>query len=391
MKKAVWQVKNKNYSDKNILYLSKQDINHLERIYKKYNLEPESFDEVQIDYLADREYLIRYIIKELDILLKVGGKFIINSTYTAAHANFIRSKSQIKYEFSVSTNGRYKLSNQYIYKYKLKLVYIKNTQTLHCDDSIDKWSFGIITNGQKNEQVNNLINSIIKQNIPNYEILICGKFTFEDYRKYPILPIDDVVLKDDIRAPITIKKNKIASQAQYQNLMIMHDRYLLPDDWFLNMKKYGNYFDILTMPNIGPSGGRVNDWGEHLGQPSQIYDEVTHILPYNKWSIGWYSQGGLIIIKKHLYMDNMLDKRLHWDELEDVAWSQIGHLKGWMYYLDINNKIYTFSDRLNESSVIPKDFMPLRKVVEYLRRHIPHKIKYFLIHKKHINEKQFCK
>ena len=130
--------------------------------------------------------------------------------------------------------------------------------------------------------------------------------------------------------------------------MILHDRYLLSDDWFQNMKKYGNYFDMLTMPNIGPNGGRVNDWGEHLGQPSEIYKEVFHFLPYEKWSIGWYSQGGMLIIKKYLYILHSLDNRLHWDELEDIQFSQIGNLSGWFYYLDVNNKVYTYSDRIKE-------------------------------------------
>lgn len=386
MKKVIWQIKNGVDRNKNILYLSKKDINHLERIYTKYNLEPESFDCVQVDYLFDREYLIRYIVKELDILLKIGGKFIINSTYTNTHANFIRSKSQIKYEFSVSSNAKYKLSKQNIDKHKLKLEYLKGTQILHQDDSINKWSFGIITNGQKNEQVNSLINSIIKQKIPNYEILICGEFNYTDSVKYPIVSLEDVIVDDDIRAPITIKKNKIVEKAKYQNLMIMHDRYLLPDDWFLNMKKYGNYFEILTMPNIGPNGGRVNDWGEYLGKPSQIYKEISHLMPYNKWSNGWYSQGGLLIIKKSLYLINKLDARLFWDELEDVHFSQIANLNGIFYYIDIKNKVYTFSDRLKETNLKEKRFMNLRRIYRYLTNYLPITIRHIALHWKNIND-----
>ena len=210
MKKVIWKTKNKLKQDKSIFYLSKKDINHLDRIYTKYNLQPESFDEVQIDYLCDREYLIRYIIKELDILLKVGGKFIINSTFTSYHGLYLRSKSQIKYEFSVATSGRYGLTLQDIQDNKLKLEYTKGNNTLLFDDCIKKWSFGIITNGQKNAQVCKLIDSIKNQNIPNYEILICGYFDYKNSDNLPIVSIDDVLLIDDIRAPITLKKNKIA-------------------------------------------------------------------------------------------------------------------------------------------------------------------------------------
>lgn len=382
--KIVWSYNKPKVFDVDTLYLGLNDINHLERIYTKYNLTPESFDEVRIDFLADKHNLIRYIIKELDILLKVDGKFIINSTYTEVHGNFIRSKSQIGYEFSVSINGRYFLSNKKVNKYKLTLEYIKKQKTLHHDDSIDKWSFGIITNGKKNEQVQKLISSIITQNIPNYEIIICGSFKYENKEKFPIISIDDVLLDDEIRAPITIKKNKIADVAQYQNLMILHDRYLLPDDWYQKMKNYGNYFDLLTMPNIGPNGGNVNDWGEHLGKPSQIYREVFHLLSHKKWSNGWYSQGGLLIIKKELYNQNRLDERLFWGELEDIQFSQIGNLLGWFYYIDINNKVITFTDRLYESSL--NERLNLLHRVKAYKNYYLNKFKNVLKHFKNINE-----
>ncbi len=178
------------------------------------------------------------------------------------------------------------------------LVYIKRQNTLLQSDSIDKWSFGIITNGKKKNQVEDLIESIVLQNIPNYEIIICGTFKSD---KFPVILLDDVKIENEIRGPITIKKNKIVERAKYENLILMHDRYLLPNDWFQRMKNYGNYFDILAIPNIGPNGGRVNDWGEHNGKPSQIYNEKSNILPYDTWSDGWYSQGGLLVIKKNLY------------------------------------------------------------------------------------------
>lgn len=351
MGKAIWANKIPKVKQVDTLYLSSKDINHLSRIYNKYSIRPESLNEVRVDYLLDRHYLIRYIIKELDILLKKGGKFIINSTYSARHANYIRSKSQIKYEFSTSTNGRYRLEKSIIDKNTISLTYVKNEEILTKDDSIERWTFGIITNGKKNHQVVNLIDSINKQKIPYYEILICGDFKYSDKEKYPIISIRDAVIENDIRAPITIKKNRIANKAKYQNMIILHDRYLLPDNWFQKIKKYGNYFDLLTMPNIGPNEGRVNDWGEYLGKPSEIYREVFHFLSYNKWSLGWYSQGGMLIIKKNLYFQCALDNRLHWDELEDIQFSQIGNLLGWFYYLDVNNNVYTFSDRIKEAKM----------------------------------------
>lgn len=345
-KKIIWSnFKKKPLND--TLYLSFDDVNHLERIWKKYKLTPESIEEVHIDFLADRHKLVRYIIKELDILLKVGGEFVINSTKTTYHGNYIRSLDQIKFEFSVSTNGRYSMKMKTNHKRHNSLVYSKKKNTLLQNDSIGKWSFGIITNGKKNKQVEDLIDSIVSQNIPDYEIIICGNFKSD---KIPVIIIDDIIIDSEIRAPITIKKNKIVQRAKYENLMLLHDRYLLPDDWFRNMTSYGNYFDLLTFPNIGSKGGSVNDWGMHKGKPQQIggFSQISHQLSYNTWSDDWYSQGGLLVIKKNLYNDIVLDNRLFWGELEDIQFSKIANLKGLFYYVDINNKIFTFSDRLKE-------------------------------------------
>ena len=65
-KKIIWS-NSKQKSEKDTLYLSIEDINHLERIWTKYKIIPQSIDEVQINFIVDRHKLIRFIIKELDI------------------------------------------------------------------------------------------------------------------------------------------------------------------------------------------------------------------------------------------------------------------------------------------------------------------------------------
>ncbi len=350
MKKQVIWKSHKIPKNDNVIYLDRKDINHLDRIYQKYNIAPSSINKVCIEFLCDRHPLFRYMIKELDILLCINDKFEITGTHTTANANYIRSISQIKYEFSVATNGRYRLIEEKINKKVVRLKYIKINNPNPQNDTIYRWSFGIITNGQKRKKVEELVDSIIYQKIPEYEIIICGPFSSQKYKNIDnIIVLDDVIENGDIRAPITKKKNKIAEKAKYNNLCIMHDRYLLPDKWFVQMKKYGNYFDILSMPNIGPGGGRVVDWSQYNTKPGSTTGEHKFLLNYNNWSDGWYCQGGLLIIKKHLYKKNTLDENLYWGELEDVQFSQIANLKGLFYYFDIGNSILTESSRLGES------------------------------------------
>ena len=75
-KKVLWSI-NKHKSDYYDLSLSKKDVNHTRRIYKSKKIAPESVESVTAAYILDRNSLIRFIIKELDILLQPSGNFKI--------------------------------------------------------------------------------------------------------------------------------------------------------------------------------------------------------------------------------------------------------------------------------------------------------------------------
>jgi hypothetical protein len=268
------------------------------------------------------------------------------------------------HEFSVSTNGRYTLKEKNIDKEKntVVLVYEKLTHTLPAVDSVNRWSFGIITNGKKNKQVCEIVESIKAQSIPEYEILICGPCPDEKYvHEKTIKIIEDITVSGELRAPITKKKNAIFNDAKFNNICIVHDRYWFPEDWFENVKKYGNYFDLLTMPNLSKKNCRVFDWGVHTGLPSEIVGEIKRVMRYKDWSNDWYAQGGLIIAKKHFFKTEFLDENLFWGELEDVQFSKICNLKGLFFYIDVNNHIYTDPFRLGEIKKDPASVFSLTK------------------------------
>ena len=129
-KKVLWSI-NKHKSDYYDLSLSKKDVNHTRRIYKSKKIAPESVESVTAAYILDRNSLIRFIIKELDILLQPSGNFkiIFTSMKNQRHALGIRSVMQIMYEFSVSTNGRYILKSKEEGNFTI-LNYIKRAQHL---------------------------------------------------------------------------------------------------------------------------------------------------------------------------------------------------------------------------------------------------------------------
>lgn len=326
----------------------------------------ESIESVTVLFFADRHPLIRHIFKQLDGLLKLGGKFEIQVTDSIGHGNGTRSISQIKHEFALCTHGRYRMSSE-SGSGVITLVYEKKYSILLPQDSITRWSFGIITDGNKNDQVHDLIKSIQQQKIPQYEIIICGPYCCEDQA---LKIIDIEVDEDDCRGHITRKKNMIAESAKYENLVILHDRYLFPDDWYKNMKNYGNAFELLAIPNIGPSGGRVNDWPVFEGLPSHPFIVNSTLLPYNLYSDSLYMQGGLMIVKKSILRQIKLDENLYWGELEDVLFSKIAHLKGYLLRMDVNNKIFTNSSRIQESRNLTSTQNFLRKLSNYFQRSV---------------------
>ena len=160
-KKAIWSKNQQKNAD---LKLDLSDLNHLYQIYQKYDVTPETLDYVAVEFVIQRESLARFIIKELDILLTTGGIFEVIIVNSKAHSNYFRSRDQVKYEFSIATNGRYILldADQEKNSEILKLRYKKCLPTLEPRDNIESWTFGVISDGKKNDQVSLILDHFIE-------------------------------------------------------------------------------------------------------------------------------------------------------------------------------------------------------------------------------------
>ena len=331
-------------------------IDHYERLYQKLGVDLENFDEVHIFFLLDRSKYIRHIIKDADSLLKNGGKLIVHATNNRIHASYLRSLSQIKSEISLCIKDRYHLLSKKDVKKVHSLEYKKVASVISNADSISKWTFGIITNGKDFDLVGRLVHSIEKQDIPDYEIIICGpKYSSENKN---VVNIGDVI-SEDSRAPICVKKNRIVDNASFENVAIFHARYELPEGWFEGMKAFGNLFEFLILPSRTNSDGlRINDWSIFRKKFMAIY-----LLKYTYYNEDWYAQGGVIIAKRSILKDVPLSQYLHWDELEDVQFSRELKLKGYTVHVDKNNYLLTTSGRIksnNLDSVLKRQLYMLR-------------------------------
>jgi hypothetical protein len=389
-KKAIWSYTRQ---EDNALCLDIDDVNHLHQIYHKYKVTPETLEKVAVEFIIQREMLSRFIIKELDALLVVGGIFEVTIVNSKSHSNYFRSRDQVKYEFSIATNGRYNLINVIDLDDSkvLKLCYKKCEASIQEGDKISSWSFGIISDGRKNDKVTYLIQSILEQQIPNFEVIICGPYPIPDkFSDIGIIVLDDILLTEDLRAPTPAKKNKIVKAAKYNNLCVLHDRFALPKNWYSNFKKYGNYFDVLCLPTIDLQGNRYRvDW-MNFNYPITQIKKPNKSLGYSKWSPEVIIQGGVIVAKKNIISEFMFDERLHWEELEDMQISKQAYLAGAFINVDVNNFVY--SDAVNHKAELrPNIYDALVDLYYWFRGYIANYIKFKLIQRAYYAKKNGSK
>lgn len=257
-----------------------------------------------------------------DALLKKGGNLEIDFYTTSLDhgSNPFRVYATLMYDLSISYKERIKLISNEKKGNVLHLVFEKVKSTLPSEDTIESWSFGIVSNGQKNDRVINIINQIEQFSIPNFEIIICGPPPSVNLPEF-VKIVEDGDLYFDIRIPISKKKNRIIENAKYNNLILLHDRFSFPLDWYQNMCLHGNYFDCLSIKILDEDTQmhRIQDW---MGTSLDYYDFLkinpkSYKLNYNQWIPNWNVNGGFMIIKKHLIERVKLNPFLNWSECED--------------------------------------------------------------------------
>lgn len=183
------------------------------------------------------------------------------------------------------------------------------------------FTFGIITNGKNDVFIQQIIESIKIQNIPNYEIIIVGNTKIVG--EYIISINFDETIKLNW---ITRKKNIIFEKAKYENIVIIHDYIILKSDWYIGFLKYGSEYKYLVTKIENNDGKRFRDYTIF---PFGISEHVPNgaLIPYgyepnNNIKKLMYISGAYFIIKKDIAIKYPLDERLCWGQGEDVEYSQ---------------------------------------------------------------------
>jgi hypothetical protein len=201
------------------------------------------------------------------------------------------------------------------------------------------WSFGILTAGPS-PRAAQMARAILTLDLPAVEVIICGP-------PPDGLPDDPRVRRIDLDQPeprgwITRKKNLLAAAARYENLCLLHDRYVVTPEWADALKGYGRCYSFVTFPHVYYAGTerrfpqRYPDYqvlaqtkGLDLVRRSHVYD-TNHILhpDYDDFAETSYCCGGLYIARKTLWQRVPQDEGLFHCEFEDVSFGLECQLRG---------------------------------------------------------------
>jgi len=186
-----------------------------------------------------------------------------------------------------------------------------------------KFTFGIITAGTSDESLNLVIDSIERQNIPEYQILIVGNSQVSRKNTF-IIPFDESIRP----GWITRKKNIVTINARYENVVYTHDYVVFEDDWYEGFLKFGDDFKICMNKFVNPDYSRFRDWviwpHNDNFMDSIVLPNRECLIPYDMTHLSKYQyiSGTYWIAKKQVMEDHPLDDNLLHCQGEDVEWSK---------------------------------------------------------------------
>ena len=334
-----------NIKKKNCEYL-KVDFNQLFHPSSKEK-KIEHYENVILDNILGKSKFDKIIIKEALALLKKNGNLLIRVSKDDFNT-FLKSKiflSNFNY-IKLINSGNDILENykNYFEKYSSNdfLIIVKKTSQIKylSNSDINEWSFGIITDGKKDNQVDKIISSIFRLKIPKFEILICGNYRGLHIKKVKIINFN---IHSD-KGWITKKKNLLILNSKFENCCIIHDRIIFDINWHKGMKKWGNNFEHLGCKQ-SYLNYRTNDWliNERY---NDIYFGFATLIDYKDWDEDVFLGGQMHLVKKSI-VKNHWNNFLYWNEIEDYEISKRLNLNGFITRFNPFSKVEVISSRYN--------------------------------------------
>lgn len=338
------------YSDG--IVLTEKDFNPCESFFEEHpDILPESVNYIYTKGVLEDFEFIRCLLKDIDGMLACDGILEVDYFHLRLDGGgyAIRPEDEVAYEIAEVFKNRLLLQNKLsLQKNSFTNRKYKKIAHIPCwDDGVDKWSFGIVSNGTKNERILEIINRIESFNIPCFEILICGPSPSEHLSPH-VRVLSDESFYDDTRIPLCKKKNEIIRNSIYPNLVIIHDRITFSEDWYQQVKRHGFYFDCLV-PSILDEKTRTYHVIDFPKYPDDVFGKYKPVSFEKKWDSHLYMDGAVIIMKTRIAKEIMLKEYLHWGEKEDVDFCKRIYQKG--YFIEVAHGVIMLSSVCKSKSL----------------------------------------
>lgn len=322
---------------------------HLLKKARHFHIEPDNLYSLRNnigietqDYLFSSKVInatkyFKIMLYEWFLVVKKGGYLMIE-----LQKNEILDFPHLKQEIDALQlyKGKYRIITEYQDQDRRGIILQKIKSIKTPDHLINQWTFGLVTNGKRKELIAKSLSSIRKLNIPHYEIIICGHYDGQTGRDINYIPFS----KHDQKGWITRKKNIICENARYENIVVFHDRIYFDPDWFAGMKKWGNYFEVLSCPIYLPANNAPFTNWETVGPNWKQEDDLkmfhsnAHLDP-SDWDVNVYVGGAVIILKKSIWRLEKWNENLFWGDAEDIEYSLRQHARGIMIRFNPDAKV----------------------------------------------------
>ncbi len=271
----------------------------------------ESLDFVYSRDVVNATKYHRILLKEWSYACKVGGHIVVEM-----RPNGLLGFEELAAEAGLVLGGVARTVQRRLEGDRGTLVLEKTSPSLAPGDSMDSFTFGIITNGLRNDWVERQIRSIRALGIPRLEIIVCG--TYFD-RAEPGFRYIEFKERDD-KGWITRKKNLICQAATHENLVVVHDKMIFDPGWYAGMRRYGNHFEVLSCVIHDERGGRAGDWVTSGADWGKLV--IVGNLDYRDWDPTGYVIGMLYVLKRSVGLRIPWDESRYWGQREDLHLSR---------------------------------------------------------------------
>lgn len=200
---------------------------------------------------------------------------------------------------------------------------------IHCrreaaEPALSSIEFALITDGRRPEAVARFAASVAAIrgiDLVDWSIAVCGPAALGGKLAgaNPRIRYIDAPVEHDKKGWITRKKNLIVASSSADNLLVAHDRYVVPEGFLEQLYEFGADFSVLVPGQHDGSGQPFPDW---VATGSQWTRTGSAIMKYGDYSPHAYVNGGVIIAKRQVLAAAAWNELLFWGQYEDVELSR---------------------------------------------------------------------